>query len=275
MIKGTNFNKLCLKYKSTIIGIMRLFLSILIVFISSNLYPQSHDSKVGISFGTTLGTYAGADFGSTYYMSFYTNDYYNDNYYNNSYYNDGYNSSFLSPLEFDLGIDIRVSNNLSLSFESSYIWHFNGKPNRDYVTKITGNGSYLEMWDNANMYAVPMFLSLKLYPLGRENYSFYISGGYGMQYISESMDRVREDLDYNNYYGSYRYYVGGVSDAKWMQGVKLAIGMNFNMGYAISNETEIKVTNFFPQRSQYSQLAMNTTTNITFIGLTTKMYFNF
>lgn len=253
---------------------MRLSLLILIIFISSNLYPQSNDSRIGISFGTTLGTYAGSDFGSTYYMSFYTDDYYNDNYYNNSYYNDGYNNSFLSPLEFDLGIDFRVSNNLSLSFESSYIWHINGKPNRDYVTVITGNGSYLEMWDNAMMYAVPLFLSLKLYPLGKENYSFYISGGYGMQYISESMDRVREDLDYN-YYGGYRYYIGGVSDAKWQQGVKLAIGMNFNMGSSLSNETEIKVTNFFPQRNSYSQLAMNTSTNITFIGLTSKMYFNF
>lgn len=254
---------------------MKIFSLLILFFISSNLFPQEYDSRIGISFGTTLGTYAGADFGGTYYMSFYSDDYYDDNYYNNNYYNNDYNSSFLSPLEFDLGIDIRVSNNIAVNFESSYIWHLNGKPRRDYVTVITGNRSYLEMWDNATMYAVPLFLSLKIYPFGRINNSIYISGGYGMQYISESMDRVREDLDYGyNYYG-YRYYVGGVSDSKWLQGIKLSLGMSFNVGSGLSNETEIKVTNFFPQRTPGSKLAMNTTTNITFIGLTTKMYFNF
>ena len=96
-----------------------------------------------------------------------------------------------------------------------------------------------------------------------------------MQYTTESMDRVREDINYGYNYHGYRSYVGGVSDAKWLQGIKLAVGMSFAVSENLSNETEIKVTNFFPQRNAYSPLAMNTSTNITFIGITTKMYINF
>lgn len=255
---------------------MKKSILIAFLFIPSVIFAQGYEPRIGISFGTTLGTYTGADFGSAYCMSFYTsNDY--DRYYYNSYYSDNYYNSFLSPLEFDLGLDLRIHNNISLSFESSFIWHINGRPHRDYVIYISGNRSYLERWDNSYMYSVPLFLSLKLYPLGRNSNSLYISGGYGMQYTTESMDRLREDLDYNyhNYYHSYTYIVGSVSDAKWLQGIKLAVGITFPVGDYVSNETEIKFTNFFPQRNINSSLAMNTTTNITFFGITTKMYFNF
>ncbi len=254
---------------------MRKILTVVLLFLVLPVYAQRYEPRIGISFGTTLGTYTGADFGSAYSMSFYTSNY-NDRYYYNSYYYDNSYNSFLSPLEFDLGLDVGITRNISLSFESSFIWHINGRPHRDYVTYISGSRSYLERWDNSYMYAVPLFLSLKLYPFGKETNSFYLSAGYGMQYTTESMDRLREDLDYNhhNYYGR-TYVVGSISEAKWLQGIKLAIGLNFPFADYVSNETEIKFTNFFPQRNIYSSLAMNTTTNITFIGISTKMYFNF
>lgn len=255
---------------------MKILSLLFLMFISSGLFAQRNDLPFGISFGATLGTYAGADFGSAYYMSFYNSDYYDDYYRNNGYYyNNNYNNSFLSPLEFDLGMDFRVTDNLSLNFESSFIWHINGKPHRDYMTVITSQRSYIEKWENSYMYAVPMFLNLKVYPFGRQNYSMYISGGYGLQYTTESMDRVREDINYGYNYHGYRSYVYGVSDAKWLQGIKLAVGMSFAVSNNLSNETEIKVTNFFPQRNAFSPLAMNTSTNITFIGITSKMYINF
>jgi len=256
---------------------MKKILLILLLCISVNTFAQRNGSKFGISLGTTLGTYAGADFGSAYTISFYnTRDY--DRYnYNNSYYDDRNDNSRMSPMVIDLGIDFRFNDKMSVNLESAFIWHINGKPHRDYIAFISNNESYLEKWDNSIMYAVPIFLNYKLYPFGKKSTSFFISSGYGIQYIKESMDRVREDIssNNNNYYYGHKYIVASQSDSKWLHGIKLSIGINFNLTENISNETEIKITNFFPQRNLDSKLAMNSTTNITFVGLTSKIYFNF
>ncbi|MCE1165925.1 MAG: hypothetical protein LWX07_11045 [Bacteroidetes bacterium] len=230
----------------------------------------------GISFGTTFGSYTGADFGSTYAFSFPYSRYNDSYYYNNYYYHPQYDRyDFYAPLIFDIGFDYNVTDHAALNLESSFIWHYGGRPSRNYVTGETGGISYIDKWDNAQLFAVPLFLNVKIYPFGRSRSSFFISGGYGMQYTSESMDRIREEYDYNYNYNDYGYLVGSASSKKWLNGVKASIGFQYPLSPFTTAEAEFKVTNFFPKRNPDSPLAMNTSTNITFVGLSTKIYFNF
>lgn len=254
----------------------------LLIFLTSCAAAQPfHTQRVTLSFGVTLGSYSGADFGSTYAMRFfpsnsyeYGNNYYNNNYYNNNY---GYNpNSFYNPIVFDLGGEIHVNEHLSIGVETSFLWHTDGYPGRGYVSgNLSGNRSYVDRWDNAMLYAVPVFLNLKIYPMGQKFSPVYISAGYGQQYTNESVDRVRQIYDNEYTYYGNDYLIGHYSDTKWLPGIKLAIGARYSVGPFMSNETELKITNFFPQRNINSPLAMNSTTNITFIGITTKICLSF
>jgi len=261
-------------------------LFLLTVFISSAGAQTYRAPGFSLSFGVTVGSYSGADFGSTYAMRFfppnnydYGSNYYNNSYYNNGYYNNNYNNNpnfFYNPIVFDLGGEINVNEFLSIGIETSFLWHTAGYPGRGYTSgNLSGNRYYVDRWDNAMLYAVPIFLNLKIFPFGQRYSPVYFSAGYGEQYTNERIDRVREI--YNNeytYYGN-KYLLAGYSDTKWLSGFKLAVGVRYSISPYVSNETELKVTNFFPDRNINSPLAMNRTTNITFIGITTKMRFSF
>ncbi len=262
------------KYMENIMKKTVYIIPILLLFLSSA--EAQVKQSFGISIGTTFGSYAGADFGSTYSFSFPYSRYNDDYYYNNYYYHPEYDRhDFYSPLIFDLGFDYNITDYTAVNLESSFIWHYGGRPSRVYETGEIGGISYIDKWDNAQMFAVPLFLNLKVYPFGKSRASFFISGGYGMQYISESMDRIREEYSYSYNYPDYSYLVGSSSSKKWLNGVKASIGFQYPLSPYTTAEAEFKVTNFFPKRNLNSPLAMNTSTNITFIGLTTKIYFNF
>lgn len=238
--------------------------------------PAQVNHSFGISIGTTFGSYAGADFGSTYAFTF-PQSRYNDSYnYNNYYYGDYYDGrDMYSPIILDLGMDFYINNYAAVNLESSFIWHYAGKPARNYETGIVNGNDYIDKWDNAELFAVPLFINMKLFPFGKQKSAFYITGGYGLQYTSESVDRIREEYGYNYEYPDYSYLIGYSSSKKWLSGVKAGIGLQFPLTPYATAEAELKVTNFFPKRNIASPLAMNTTTNITFIGLTTRVYFNF
>jgi len=254
-------------------------LLLLSVFISDAEAQSFHTPGFSLSLGVTAGSYMGGDFGSTYAMRFSSsNNYdYGSNNYNNNYYDNNYNSnSFYNPIVIDLGGEINVNEFLSIGVETSFLWHTNGYPGREYISgNLSGNRYYIDRWDNALLYAVPIFLNLKIYPFGQKLSPVYFSAGFGEQYTNESIDRVR--AIYYNEYSSYGndYLLAAYSDSKWLPGIKLAVGARYLIGPFLSNETELKITNFFPDRDINSPLAMNRTTNITFIGITTKMCLNF
>jgi hypothetical protein len=253
-----------------------IYLSIIaLFFVCSNLQPQIKPG-FAVSFGTTFGSYTGADFGKTWAVSFPRSEFNDDYYYNNNYYHNRYDRyNFFSPVILDLGMDFYITDFAAVNVESSFIWHFNGYPNRQYETGVTHGQNYIDKWDNAELFAVPLFLNLKLFPLGMRRSSFFITAGYGQQYTSESVDRVREEYNYNYGYSDYKYVVGSAVSKKWLSGVKVGLGFIYPISPYMSGEAEFKVTNFFPDRNPASPLAMNSTTNITFVGLSTKVYFNF
>ncbi|MDD5362258.1 MAG: hypothetical protein PHN88_09005 [Ignavibacteria bacterium] len=251
------------------------FSIILLLIVCSYLYPQTKPG-FAVSIGTTFGSYAGADFGKTWAVSFPRSSFNDDYYYKNYYYHPSYDRyNFYSPVILDLGMDFYLNNYAAINVESSFIWHFNGYPDRQYETGVTHGMDYIDKWDNANLFALPLFLNLKLYPLGRQRSSFFITAGYGQQYTSESVDRVREEYDYNYGYSNYRYVIGSAESKKWLSGIKVGLGFVYPISPFMSGEAELKVTNFFPHRNTASPLAMNSSTNITFIGITTKLYFGF
>ncbi len=259
--------------KSIKIKIIILFLFLALVADKVNS-QFLNTNRISIGFGIGTGSYVGADFGSAFYMSFFNtyDDYYN---YNNYYYSNYNSGGVISPIIVDMGTSIDLNEFVSVAFDASFIWHLFGRPRRDFQTGTSGNRNYLDRWDNNYLYAVPLFLSLKLYPFGKSNYPLYISGGYGTQYTVESLDRVREYYNYNNYYSNYSIIMNTVEDNAWFQGFKISFGFRTPVNYFMSNETEIKLTNFVPVRDSSSPLAMRTTTNITFIGMTTKFCFDF
>ena len=248
---------------------------ILFLLFCGNIYSQKKPD-FAISFGTTFGSYTGGDFGRIWAVSFPGSSYHDDYYYNSYYHHNNYdNYNFYGPIILDLGMDFFINNYAAINLESSFIWHFNGYPNGAYETGEIHGTSYVDKWENANLFAVPLFLNLKLFPLGRQRSAFYLTAGYGQQYTSESVDRVREEYNYNHGYYEDSYVIGYASSKKWLGGFKLGMGFVFPISPYMSGEAEFKVTNFYPERNPLSPLAMNSSTNITFIGLTTKVIFGF
>jgi opacity protein-like surface antigen len=175
-----------------------------------------------------------------------------------------------------------VSRNFSFQIESSFIWHFNGRVDPKYETgTFSNNTDYIDRYDNSTLIAVPIIASVKVYPFGRNIASFYLSGGYGIQYTKESVDRVREvyDYSYSGFYNSstlYEYTLAQYWDARWFHGFKTAIGVSFNLQNNISGDVELRFTNFYPtERNNASPLSMFRTPNLGNIALSTKIYFGF
>jgi hypothetical protein len=254
------------------------------------LIPQSSTSQVKqdkmfyIGIGTSLSSFIGSDFGKTfavrYSSSGYYNDYYGNYYYRPYRYNDYYgnNSSFF-PLQVDVALGMNVSKILSVQVESSILWHLNGKVDRDYQAGTEGDYDYVDRFDNSSLISVPIMASVKLYPFGKKRSAFYLTGGYGVQYIQEGIDRIRSYYTYNSYYGneyssSYEYPLAEYKGREWIHGFKVGMGVNFRIMRSISSDIELKVTNFFPPyKDNASVLSMYRSPNLTNIALGTKIYF--
>jgi hypothetical protein len=227
--------------------------------------------------GTSLSTYAGGDFGSTFQLRFFNYHDYNHDY---SYSNNNYNSnSLISPVQLDLSGGVHLSPNLSVALETSFIWHFDGFPGRNYESgTLHGNYYYLDRNDNSSMIAIPVFLSVKYFPFNRNIIPFYVSSGIGWQYTKESLDRIREiyTYDYGYYeYNNYEYTVASYSASEWLKGLKLSIGGLYSLENIFTGELELRFTNFTANRKSGSPLAMHNSPNIFNIALGTKVYFNF
>jgi hypothetical protein len=262
--------------------ILLFFLLLLTDFSFSQI---NRENKFYIGIGTSISSYLGSDFGKTFAIRYAPSGYYNDNYYNNTYYRpnryDDYygNRESFFPLQVDLALGMNVSKILSVQVESSILWHLNGKVYRDYQTGTEGDYDYIDRYDNSSLISVPIIASVKLYPFGKKRTAFYLTGGYGVQYIQEGVDRIRSYYDYTNYSGNYysslyEYPLAEYKGREWLHGFKAGMGVNFKIIKSISGDVELKVTNFFPPaRDNTSVLSMYRSPNITNIALGTKIYF--
>jgi hypothetical protein len=132
-----------------------------------------------------------------------------------------------------------------LTIESSFLWHLNGRANRFYETGTIGEYDYIDKNDNAELICIPIIASVKIFPFGRNRSSFYLTVGYGIQYIQESVNRIRKIYNYNyNKYSSYEYPIASYRERDWFHGIKLGLGFDFRISRYMKSDVELRVTNF-------------------------------
>lgn len=238
-----------------------------------------------IGLGTKLSTYFGGEFGRRFGIRFAnsydpyderSNYYYDDEY---SYHNDKETNS-LNPLEFNIIGGINLFGNFSFELEAGLSMHTNGYVEENKYTHGTqGTTPYIEHFDNSRMVAVPIIASMKFYPLGKETTPFYVSGGYGIQFVRESLDLVRDYEIYNNYYyqyGSYRVKMDSYSGSGWMSGFRFGAGTSIEVFGNLITDIELNYTRFFNNNTvNESNLAFHNTPRFNNFSLGTKVYFGF
>lgn len=273
--------------KSIILSQIALItLTIIIFLIPQNSFSQiKRESMFYVGIGTSISSYIGSDFGKTFALRYapsgnYDNDYYSGYYYRPHRYDDYYGSrETFFPLQVDMAVGMNISKILSVQIESSILWHLNGRVDRNYQTGTEGDYDYIDFNDNSSLISVPIMASVKLYPFGRKRSSFYLTGGYGVQYMQEGIDRIRSYYNYNSYGSTYysdlyEYPLAEIRGREWTHGFKVGMGVNFNFLRSVSGDIELKATNFFcPYRDNTSSLSMYRSPNITNISLGTKVYF--
>lgn len=263
-----------------------IFILFFALFISQMSYPQvNRGSKFYFGIGTSLSSYLGGDFGSTFSVRYsrsrdYDNNWYNSNYYYNRNYNryDNYYDESFFPLQGDIAFGYDATNVVTFQIESSILWHLNGNARKFYETGTTGDYDYIDRNDYAELISIPIMASVKVFPFGRNKSPFYMTAGYGVQYMQESVDRVREYYTYNSYWNEYgnssEYTLASYRARDWFHGIKVGFGFSYNISRYLKGDVEIKMTNFFPSlRDNSSYLSMYRSPNITNIALGTKIYF--
>jgi opacity protein-like surface antigen len=244
---------------------------------------ENKDFYLGL--GTKLSSYIGGDVGDRFAIR-YSNAYdpFEDNngyYYNKDeqYYNDR-QSNALNPLQLNLFGGVNLGNNFALELETGVLFHTAGNVEDGDVNVGFQNGvNYVEHYDNSSLLSIPLIASLKFYPLGKNSTSLYLSGGYGVQYISETLDRVRDYQLYNNYNyqsGTYRDMIAGYSASSWMTGFKAGVGLSYFLFGNIANDIELSYSHFTNRNTQEgSNLAIQKTPEFGNVSLGVKMYMDF
>ena len=268
--------------KKNILVIFIVFTSIISTFGQNK--PIVNNAKYYIGFGTSVSSFLGGEFGKVYSLRLnYSPDYY-DNYgnYNNNYYssyND--NSSYLmySPIQVDVNAGTYISDKIAVELESSFIWHLRGKPDPDFVTGSIGNDYYIEKNDNSTLFAIPLVVNAKFYPMGRINAPFYIKAGAGFQYVSESTERVKEYYIYTTYDGYNNYngseVIASYNKKSWLPGFKIGAGLSYTVMSDLSAFTEIEYSYFKnTSRNGNTPLALDKARYTGLIALNTKIYFS-
>ena len=257
-------------------------LSFITTQLSFSQLNKKEDTKYYIGIGTSLSTFVGGDFGKTFSLR-YSNDSYdysNGYYYNKStkYYEN--NSNSLNPLQFDLIAGFKITRDVAFELESSLIWHTDGDVNPAYSFGSDGDINYIDRYDNSKLFALPLIASLKIYPLGRNNSSFYLKGGYGIQYTQESLEKVREfyttvNHGYYYYTETFEFPIAEYSASRLLHGFKTAVGFSYNLFGTLTGDIELRYSNFFTNEDKAVPLAMFTTPVIRNIALGTVVYLSY
>lgn len=257
------------------------------VLSAGNLFAQYTYDNTGTVFfgmGTSISSYLGGYFGNAYQMRV-LSDYYDDDYYTNSsayyphdyenHYDDSYYALY-SPLQFDVTMGYNIHQNISLEFTSSFVFHYNGRVDPQFVSGTIGNSDYLDRNSYSTLFAIPVSATLNFHSAPGDPSGVFIKGGPAFQYTSESYDRIREHYSYENYYyNSYYSYLGTVSKKRWLPGFTVAVGASFGMSDGISNFTELQYSYFKIHPDNSTALALDRAPEAQLFSMTTKFYFNF
>jgi opacity protein-like surface antigen len=265
---------------------------LLLLLISTLIYSQKYELKTGnntgiddrfyMGFGTSVSTFLGGEFGKTFALRLnYSPDYYNDNYYSYDHYSYDNNDSYLmySPIQLDVNLGYFIGNKAAVELESSFIWHMRGRPDPDLVTGTEFDMDYIDKNDNSRLFAIPLLLNVKFYPMGRLNSPFYIKGGAGFQYVSESSERIREFYAYNEYYYHYyssSYILERYQRSAFLPGFKVGAGVSYSFFNNINAFSEIEYSYFSNSGTKgTTPLALDKARYTGMLAFNTKVYFSF
>jgi opacity protein-like surface antigen len=244
---------------------------------------ENKSSTFYFGFGTSVSTFVGEDIGNRFgFRLFSQGNRYNRNVYS-QYNKDQYNqnesqpTTSLSPTQLSFFGGINVNDRISLEVETSIFTHNAGKIDPDYQFGTIGNLSYVDYNEDASLLAIPLIASIKIYPAGKNSsFPLYLSGGYGVQFVNESSERLREVYS-NNYYSPYYYGrvypVESVSESQFNTGFKVGLGYSYSLFGMMRNDLELGYSSFNTKGIvENSPLSINRSNKIGNIGLSMRMY---
>jgi opacity protein-like surface antigen len=265
-----------------------IFTGLLICNFASAVLAQDFEQEQKVFYiglGTKLSTYIGGEFGSRFGIRF-ANSYDPYNERSNYYYDDEYNyyndreTHSLNPLEFNLVGGYNINEYMAMELEAGISFHTNGYLDANqYTIGTEGTTQYVQHFDNSSMMMLPIMASFKYFPFGKSETPIFLSGGYGVQYVDESLDLVRDYNVYENYYygyGTYRVRMDNYSASGWMNGFKVGTGTTLSLFGNLKTDIEINYLKFFNSNTdENSSLAFQKTSSFGNISLGTKIYFGF
>lgn len=251
---------------------------------------SGNNGNLFIGLGGGLSTYLGGAFGKMYAMRYKSYSYpgYDDYYYYggrpyyNRYYNNrGINGGMLYPLQIDLNLGYRVLDPVAINLEASFLWHSDGRVDFEPQVVSTGEEMYRDEFEPSSLIAIPVFASVKIFPLGSYKDHFYVSAGYGVQYVRENVTKWRNYFYRNNsnyWYGDIYYYsipLEYYEDFGVMQGFKIALGIDLSVTKYFFGNVELRFTNFYPHQRSNTPLALTNSSNMMNLALISRFFISF
>ena len=266
--------------------ILKAYIISALIFISfASAQSQNYDnSNFYIGIGTGISTYLGGYFGNAYAMKVmydYYDDYYDDYYYSYNYnydYDDDYNNTTIwSPLQFDITAGFHLSENLSVEFNSTFLFSFDGLIDPQFVTGTVGNRDFIDRNGYSSLYSVPVSAALKFHAEDEYGSGFFFKFGPAFQYTSEEYDRIREYYYYDKYgyYYSDFVYLYTVSKSEWLPGFTASTGISFQLSDFTTSYTELAYSYFKINGNNETALALDRAIEAQLFSLNTKLFFNF
>ncbi len=236
-----------------------------------------NEGKVYFGAGTSISSYFGGYFGQAYAMRVLApTSYYYDSYSYNYGYDDYYDYTIWSPLQFDLTAGYYVNDFLAIESEASFLFHYNGRVDPQFTSGTIGERDYLDRNDYAQLYAVPVSVTLKLFLASGSGFDAYIKGGPAFQYTNESYEKIREFYSYSGYneYSS-DVYLGTVEKTEWLNGFRVGIGTQYMLSDYMSGYTELEYSYFNIDGNNSTALALDKAPEAQLFSLKTMIYFTF
>ena len=202
---------------------------------------------------------------------------YDDDYYYNDYYYDSYEyTTIWSPIQFDITGGVNLNEFLSLEFNSTFLWSFNGYLDPQFVTGSTATRDYIDKNSRSQLYSVPLSAAVKIHSSDEYGSGFFFKIGPAFQYTSEEYDRIREYYDYEKYYTYSSYeYLYTFSKSEWLPGFTVSTGITLDMGDGLTSYTELAYSYFKISPNGETALALDQAIEAQLFSLNTKIYFGF
>ncbi|MGB9695894.1 MAG: hypothetical protein ACP5P3_01605 [Ignavibacteria bacterium] len=252
------------------------------------LYAQETVSKnesFFIGLGGGISTYLGGAFGKMYAIRYKSHTNYDNYYYSpyggryySRYYNRAGDEGMLYPIQFDLNLGYRISEPIAITIESSFIWHNAGRVDADPQLVTTEEEMYRDDFEPSSLFAVPVFTSVKVFPFGWHKNQLYLSVGYGVQYVSESVTKWRNYFYNSSWQGnmySYSMPLEYYEDFGFIQGFKLAVGIDLAVSKYFFGSVELRFTNFYPHQKSNTPLALTNSSNMMNLALISRFFIPF